>query len=114
MRQLTDEKIPDAPPPISHKELAEIREIVESLRSWAELMQKNMPSDAGLSAAVDMLAQPENRISIYQYLEINLPLIPGIIHYKVEIGSEHKDELLKLYDSLIKMWRKIKRRWGGK
>lgn len=84
-------------------EQAEIARMVSSLRRWAKHIQQTAGStDQNLREALNTLEQPiEDTGGVYQYLEASLPLIPGILTYKLEIGSEHR---LRLRD----LWKEIK------
>ena len=65
------------------KEQTEIAEAVNSLRHWAQAIQRTgLPQDKSLRNAVGSLARQD--LDIRQYLEVNLPLIPGILWYKVQ------------------------------
>lgn len=85
-------------------EQGEISATVESLRRWAKHIQvAGLPADAALQTALSSLAQPvEEKGGMYQYLEANLPLIPGILTYKVEWGSSHQIDLQALWEEISK------------
>ena len=81
---------------------SELANTLESLRRWAKAIQQSgLPIDPDLKASIESIAQDmQTSGGVSQYLEINLPLVPGIINYKAEIGSEHKAELVELWNEL--------------
>jgi len=82
----------------------QIANTVESLRRWARVTQKDgLPPDRTLRESIDSLAQDvKDSGGTAQYLEANLPLIPGIFNYKVELGTKHQVELKALWEDIIK------------
>lgn len=96
-------------------EQGEISRTVEALRLWAKLIQRTgLPVDASLHSAVAALEQTVASFGgINQYMEICLPLVPGVLHYKVQLGSEHKGRLDALFRYLSETWQEVKP-WGGK
>ncbi|MCA9942898.1 MAG: SIR2 family protein [Anaerolineales bacterium] len=85
-------------------EQGKISDTVESLRRWAKHIQvAGLPADTELQMALKSLAQSvEEKGGMYQYLEANLPLIPGILTYKVELGSSHQIDLQGLWKEISK------------
>jgi hypothetical protein len=77
--------------------------IIQSLRHWARIVQQEgLPPNKDLRIAVEDLSRSiEDLGGTSQYLEANLPLIPGILNYKLELGSEHKVHLGELLKELI-------------
>jgi hypothetical protein len=92
-------------------ELAKVASTVNSLRLWAKLMQQTgLPDDYSLRVAMRCLEQTQKHLGgVQHYMEINLPLVPGILNYKIEIVAEHKDELAHLYLYLLSLWKRVKR-----
>jgi len=85
-------------------EQAEAAQMVAELRTWAQTVQQaGLPLNPELRAALDALA--EHTGGVYQYLELALPIIPGILSYKVELGSQHQVDLKAL-------WERFKARLG--
>jgi hypothetical protein len=52
-------------------------------------------------------ALTEHSGSAYQYLQLALPIIPGILSYNVELGSQHQADLRAIWD-------RIRKRFGRK
>lgn len=90
-------------------EQARAFEMLNSIRRWAMQVQKEgLPADASLQAAINELGKKrEGNVNVYQYLEASLPLIPGILTYKVEFGSEHKARLQEIWDEVIRSFGSI-------
>jgi hypothetical protein len=66
------------------------------------VQQEGLPPNKDLRIAVEDLSRSiEDLGGTSQYLEANLPLIPGILNYKLELGSEHKVHLGELLKELI-------------
>jgi hypothetical protein len=88
------------------EEQAAVARTVDSLRRWAQVVQQSgLPPDKNLQASIESLAQNvEHSGGITQYLEVNLPLIPGILNYKIEVGSEHNIRIAEL----AKLWEELK------
>ena len=85
-------------------EQAEATQMVTELRDWVQAVQQaGLPLNAEVREALDALT--EHQGSAYQYLQLALPLIPGILSYNVELGSEHKVGLKDI-------WKRIKARFG--
>ena len=83
---------------------AEVTQIVTELRDWMRAVQQSgLPLNAEVREALDALT--EHKGSDYQYLQLAIPLIPGILSYNVEVGSEHKVDLKSI-------WERIKVRFG--
>jgi len=86
-------------------EQAEITQMVTELRSWAQIVQQaGLPLNPELREALDALS--EHKASAYQYLQLALPIIPGILSYNIELGGEHQLDLKFL-------WNRLKARVGG-
>jgi len=82
---------------------AEATQMVTELRDWVQAVQQaGLPLNAEVREALDALT--EHQGSAYQYLQLALPLIPGILSYNVELGSEHKVDLKDIWKR-IKNWR---------
>jgi hypothetical protein len=85
---------------------AEITQMVAELRSWVQAVQQaGLPLNPEMREALDALS--EHQGSAYQYLQFALPIIPGILSYNVELGSEHKLDLKSL-------WERVRSRVGRK
>jgi hypothetical protein len=85
---------------------AEVTQMVTELRQWAKAVQQaGIPLDSELQEALEELS--EHKASAYQYLQLALPIIPGILSYNVELGSEHQLDLKTL-------WNRFKARVGRK
>jgi predicted DNA-binding protein len=85
-------------------EQAEAVQIVAELRAWTQgVQQSGLPLNPELREALDTLA--EHTGSAYQYLQLALPIIPGILTYNVELGSQHQLDLKAI-------WERIKTRLG--
>jgi hypothetical protein len=85
-------------------EQAEATQMVAELCTWAQTVQHaGLPLNPELRAALDALA--EHTGGVYQYLELALPLIPGILSYNVELGTQHQVDLKVI-------WERIKTRLG--
>lgn len=91
--------------------LGELYSLVESLRRWAISIQKHgLPMNDVLKKTLDELSQDtSNSGGVKSYFEANLPLIPGLLHYKFEFASEHKVDIDALTGDLKKIWEKITR-----
>ena len=73
--------------------------MVGELRAWAQTVQQaGLPLNPELRAALDALA--EHTGGVYQYLELALPIIPGILSYKVELGSQHQVDLRAIWERI--------------
>lgn len=83
---------------------AEVAQIVSELRAWTKAVeQTGLPLQPELQDALKALT--EHSGSAYQYLQLALPIIPGILTYNVELGSQHQADLKAL-------WERIKARLG--
>ncbi|MBN1876013.1 MAG: caspase family protein [Anaerolineae bacterium] len=84
----------------------EAAQIVADLRDWMQAVQQSgLPLNTEVREALDTLT--EHKGSDYQYLQLAIPLIPGILSYNVELGSQHQVDLPAL-------WESIQRRFGKK
>jgi hypothetical protein len=73
--------------------------IATELRAWVESVeQQGLPLDRVTREALDKLT--DHRASAYQYLEATLPIIPGILSYKYEVGTQHQVTLQAIWDRL--------------
>jgi hypothetical protein len=73
-------------------EQAEATQTVAELQAWAQAVQQaGLPLNPELRAALGALS--EHTGSAYQYLQLALPIIPGILSYNVELGSQHQLDL---------------------
>lgn len=87
-------------------EQAEAAQMVADLRSWAQSVQQTGASlNPDVRTAVDTLSQHTG--SAYEYLQLAIPIIPGILSYNVELGTQHQLDLKAL-------WGRIKARLGKK
>lgn len=83
---------------------AEAAEVVAELRAWMQSVQQSgLPLNPELREALGALS--EHTGSAYQYLQLALPIIPGILTYNVELGSQHQLDLKAI-------WERIKTRLG--
>jgi len=91
---------------IAHNQVeqAKAAQMVAELRTWAQTVQQvGLPLNPELRTALDALT--EHTGGVYQYLEMALPIIPGILSYKVELGSQHQLDLKAI-------WQRIKTHLG--
>jgi hypothetical protein len=87
-------------------EQAQIAEVVGSLRRWAINLQSDafsLPTE--VKGMVDVLKQlsqtpPQDELGMYQYIALTLPIIPGILSYNVEVGSDHRANLHEIWKTL--------------
>jgi N-acetylmuramoyl-L-alanine amidase len=81
-------------------EQGEIAATVESLRRWAQSVQKTgLPVDEDMRTAILSLTQPTESVEgMYNYLHLALPLLPGLLSVESEID-------------LNRLWAEIKERW---
>jgi hypothetical protein len=95
-----------------HYILAELYELVNSLRRWALAVQKTgLPMNKDVSSALEKLSKDTGQSGgVKSYLEVSLPFIPGILTYKFEFGTEHDIDLNALYIELEAIWEKLKSR----
>lgn len=95
---LTVNQIHDA---IAHNQIDQfeaVRMVVE-LRSWARAVQKTRtPLSPELHTAVESLAGHTG--SAYEYLQLAITIIPSIISYNIELGSEHTLDLKSLWGKI--------------
>jgi hypothetical protein len=85
-------------------EQVEAAQMVSELRAWAQAVQQTgLPLNPELRAALDALS--EHTGGAYQYLQLAIPIIPGILSYNVELGSQHQANLKAI-------WGRIKARLG--
>ncbi|MBN1487595.1 MAG: AAA-like domain-containing protein [Anaerolineae bacterium] len=78
-------------------EQIEAFQMVTELREWVqEIQQTGLPLNAEVREALDALT--EHQGSAYQYLQLALPIIPGILSYNVELGSEHTITLKGIWE----------------
>jgi len=80
---------------------ADTHQIVTSLRHWARhIQQAGLPLPSDLQANIATIA--DDSLGAKQYLEVTVPLIPGILAYKVELGSEHTVSLRAIWTELLR------------
>lgn len=78
----------------------EVIQIASQLLHWAQTVQQSrLPISSELSDKLDVLLTNTSNAS--QYLELTLPIIPNILNYKMELGSQHEA-------SLGAIWQRIK------
>ena len=78
--------------------------MMADLQAWAQsIEQEGLALSPELRSALDALT--EHSGSAYQYLQVALPIIPGILTYNVELGSQHQADLKAL-------WERMKARFG--
>jgi hypothetical protein len=71
-------------------------QMVDEIKAWIKDLQENgIPLDPKLQSSLDELSQHYG--STYQYLQLAIPVIPGIASYNVEIGSQHLINLKNLW-----------------
>ncbi len=93
---------------IAHNQIeqAEATQMVAELRSWAQSVQQTGTAlNPDVRTAVDTLSQHTG--SAYEYLQLAIPIIPGILSYNVELGTRNQIDLKAL-------WGRIKARLGKK
>lgn len=77
-------------------ERAELAKAVAELRAWAVgVQQAELPLDQSMKPMIDQLA--EHTGSAYQYLQLAIPILPGILSYNVELGSQHQAQLQAIW-----------------
>lgn len=80
---------------------AEAARMMRELQSWAEtVQQQGLPADPGLLAAIEALTDHSG--STYQYLQLAVPIIPGILSYNIELGSQHQADLQRIWERIRK------------
>jgi hypothetical protein len=78
----------------------EVIQIASQLLHWAQTVQQSgLPLNSELRDKLDILLTNTGNAS--QYLELTLPIIPNILNYKMELGSQHEG-------SLGAIWQRIK------
>jgi hypothetical protein len=78
-------------------EQAEAAQMVAELRTWAQTVhQEGLPLSPELRDALEALS--EHTAGAYQYLQLALPIIPGILSYNVELGSQHQANLKAIWE----------------
>ena len=94
-------------PSIAHEVAdTEVAQMVSELRAWTKTVeQTGLPLKPELQDALKALT--EHSGSAYQYLQLALPIIPGILSYNVELGSQHQADLRAI-------WERIRKRFGRK
>jgi len=83
-------------------DLKEANQIMIELRTWAEsVIQAGLPLSPELRVQLDALAVHTSNAN--QYFQLAIPIIPGVLSYNVELGSQHQLDLKVV-------WNKIKAR----
>ncbi len=78
----------------------EVVQITNQLLHWAQTVQQSgLPLNPKLRDKLDVLLTNTGNGS--QYLELTLPIIPNILNYKMELGSQHEA-------SLGAIWQRVK------
>jgi hypothetical protein len=78
----------------------EVVQITNQLLHWAQTVQQSgLPLNPELRDKLDVLLTNTGNGS--QYLELTLPIIPNILNYKMELGSQHEA-------SLGAIWQRVK------
>lgn len=82
-----------------HVDQSEVALAVFELREWAQSVQQSgMPFDQELRSKLDTLVQ--HNTSGYQYLQFALPIVPGLLSYNVELGSQHQRDLTSIWERI--------------
>ena len=79
---------------IAHNQISQsdAAQSMAELQKWAEQTSHELSTgNADLRAQLDALAQ--HSVSATGYLQASLPIIPGILSYNVELGSQHTLDL---------------------
>lgn len=78
--------------------------IVSEIHSWIKELD-----ESGASISKDMSSKlnnlSEHSVGIYQYLQLALPILPGLLSYNVEIGSQHMLDIKKIWDIAMTRFR---------
>lgn len=83
-------------------EQADVTRMVTELTEWARNVQsEGLPLEPALATIVESLADHDHSASAYQYLQVAVPLIPGILTYNVELGSQHQSRLNGIWNNII-------------
>jgi hypothetical protein len=95
-------------------EQSEMQATLQALRrAMGAVMQRGLPMDAELRAAVaDLTEAVESSLGLEQKLELSLPLIPTFLAYKLELAVDSETDLHDVWDELRERWRRMVRRFG--
>jgi hypothetical protein len=95
-------------------EQGEMQATLQALRrAMGAVMQRGLPMDAELRAAVaDLTEAVESSLGLEQKLELSLPLIPTFLAYKLELAVDSETDLHDVWDELRERWRRMVRRFG--
>lgn len=85
----------------NHIQQGEVVQIANQLLHWAqEVQQSGLLLSSELSNKLDVLLT--NNANTSQYLELTVPIIPGILVHKTELGSQHEASLGAIWQRMIK------------
>ncbi len=88
-------------------EQGEATDIMVDLQEWAAAVQETgLPPNAEVRAALEQLSQHSG--NAYHYLQLALPIIPGILSYNVELGSQHTFDLKTIWQRIRRSGRRAK------
>ncbi|MGD9100667.1 MAG: hypothetical protein PVF45_09325 [Anaerolineae bacterium] len=95
-------------------EQGEMQATLQALRrAMGVMMQRGLPMDAELRAAVaDLTEAVESSLGLEQKLELSLPLIPTFLAYKIELAMDSETDLHDVWNELRERWRRMVRRFG--
>ena len=83
---------------------AEVNQSAHDLQSWAD---KILTTSNELNAQLrqDIQHLTEHSSNVNQYLLATLPIIPGILSYNVELGTEHAQNLRNIWKRMLQKFR---------
>ncbi len=77
----------------------DISQIMKELQDWADnVRQIGSPLSSDLSVLLDALAVHTSNTA--QYFQLAIPIIPGIMSYNVELGSQHQLDLRTVWGKI--------------
>lgn len=78
----------------SRMQQTQLAQSVEEIREWASGVQDSVV-DPILKGKLQQLSGHSG--SAYQYLQLALPIIPGILSYNIELGTQHETDLRAIW-----------------
>lgn len=83
--------------------------LISEIHSWIkELDESGTPVSQDMKSKLNNLS--EHSVGIYQYLQLALPILPGLLSYNVEIGSQHMSDIKEIWGLAMTRFKKAEKK----